>query len=231
MRQARVSQGAGRGGEHADDARDNQSVSVITPSRRESLRRLAWRLDTPAGLVAMFAVAFLLRLADRAAPGLLRRPAAVPAVGGAPRRRRHAPLLRAGPVRRLSAGLPLRPLADGKISATPGYLLLKLPAILADLGARLDRRNVRRADSRPRRCASGGRSARWSSPRRALQPGRHRAQRGLGPGGRRCRPCSCSWSLLLLFTGRAVAAARDRRLPPVRGRVRDEAADRASSCR
>jgi Gpi18-like mannosyltransferase len=120
--------------EHADEADDSQAVSVISSSRREALRRLAWRLDTPAGLVAMFAVAFLVRV-------LL-----------APYFGFHGDLRLFGMwAQRLAAVGPHKfyvpgQFADyppgylyvlwitGKLSAAPSYLLLKLPALVADLG-------------------------------------------------------------------------------------------------
>ena len=63
----------------------------------------------------------------------------------------------------------------GKISSAPSYLLLKLPAIVADLGPRLDRRHAGRA-ARARlaaRAAPGSRTRRRR--RRAVQPGADRA--------------------------------------------------------
>jgi Gpi18-like mannosyltransferase len=95
---------------------------------------MAWRLETPAGLVAMFAVAFLIRVLIAPHLGFY----------GDLRlfRMWAARLADVGPGRFYVEGQ----FADyppgylyvlwliGKLSATPGYLLLKLPAILADLG-------------------------------------------------------------------------------------------------
>jgi len=39
-----------------------EPASSLPGGRREALRRLVWRLDTPAGVAAMFAVAFLIRV-------------------------------------------------------------------------------------------------------------------------------------------------------------------------
>lgn len=98
------------------------------------LERLAWRLDAPAGLVAMFSVALLLRIAI------------APRVGFYIDLRYFqtwsAELAKVGPHRFYS----IDNLADyppgylfvlwliGKISSAPGYLLIKMPAILGDLG-------------------------------------------------------------------------------------------------
>jgi Gpi18-like mannosyltransferase len=107
---------------------------LISPSRRASLIRLAWRLETPAGLVALFAVALFIRV-------LL-----APHVGfyGDLRlfRMWASRLDEVGPhgfyVQGQFADYPPGYLYVlwllGKLSAAPGYLLLKLPAILADLG-------------------------------------------------------------------------------------------------
>jgi Gpi18-like mannosyltransferase len=98
------------------------------------LLRLAWRLDTRAGLVAMFAVAFLIRVLIAPHVGFY---------GDLRLFKMWASRLdEVGPHKFYSGGQ----FADyppgylyvlwllGKLSATPGYLLLKLPAILADLG-------------------------------------------------------------------------------------------------
>jgi hypothetical protein len=106
---------------------------LSSPWRLPSLSRFAWRLGTPAGLVGMFALAFLIRVLI------------APHVGfyGDLRlfRMWAAQLDQVGPHRFYAQGQ----FADyppgylyvlwllGKLSDTPGYLLLKLPAILADL--------------------------------------------------------------------------------------------------
>jgi Gpi18-like mannosyltransferase len=110
------------------------TARLISPSRRRFLLRLAWRLDTRAGLVAMFAVAFCIRVLI------------APHVGFYGDLR----LFKMWASRLDEVGLHKfyvqGQFADyppgylyvlwllGKLSATPGYLLLKLPAILADLG-------------------------------------------------------------------------------------------------
>ena len=101
---------------------------------RERLVRFAWRLDTPLGLAAMFAAALLIRLLI------------APYVGF----KGDLDLFRIWAVRLANVGThhfyTTGQLQDyppgylyvlwltGKLSSTPGYLLLKLPAILADLG-------------------------------------------------------------------------------------------------
>src|SRR5256885_2077046 len=110
------------------------TTRLISPSQRRSLSRLAWRLDTPAGLVVMYTVAFFIRVLI------------APYVGFYGDLRLFTMwatrLDEVGPHRFYVQGQ----FADyppgylyvlwllGKLSATPGYLLLKLPAILADLG-------------------------------------------------------------------------------------------------
>jgi hypothetical protein len=106
----------------------------ISPSRGESLRELAWRLDTPAGLVAMFAAAFLVRILIAPHFGFY--------IDLNFFRTWATELRDVGPHRFYSTDH----LADyppgylyilwlvGRLSATPSYLLLKLPAIVGDLG-------------------------------------------------------------------------------------------------
>ncbi len=98
------------------------------------LGRLAWRLETPAWLGAMFVIAFLLRVLIAPHVGFY---------GDLQLFQRWAGRLDAvGPgsfyVKGQFADYPPGYLyvlwATGKISATPDYLLLKLPSILADLG-------------------------------------------------------------------------------------------------
>ena len=174
-----------------------EPASSLPAGRREPPGRLVWRLDTPAGLVAMFAVAFLVPGPDRASYGLLRRPSAVPDVGGAAGRRGDAALLRPGPVRRLSPGIPVRPVADRQDLRDAGVPAAEAARDPCRPRNRLDCRNVRRADrSRVGKgTVSGPRAGRR---RRALQPRGDRAQRGLGAGGRGAGPvravgrCCCS---------------------------------------
>jgi Gpi18-like mannosyltransferase len=110
------------------------TARLISASRRRSLLRLAWRLETPGGLVAMFALALVIRILI------------APHVGFFGDLR----LFKIWATRLGDVGLHKfyveGQFADyppgylymlwllGKLSATPGYLLLKLPAILADLG-------------------------------------------------------------------------------------------------
>jgi hypothetical protein len=106
----------------------------ISPSQRESFRELAWRLDTTRGLVAMFSLAFLVRILIAPHFGF--------SIDLNFFRTWARELHEVGPHRFYStdhtADYPPGYLyvlwLIGSISATPGYLLLKLPAILADLG-------------------------------------------------------------------------------------------------
>src|SRR2546430_16515330 len=106
----------------------------ISPSQRESFRELAWRLDTTRGLVAMFSLAFLVRILIAPHFGF--------SIDLNFFRTWARELHEVGPRRFYStdhaADYPPGYLyilwLIGSISATPGYLLLKLPAILADLG-------------------------------------------------------------------------------------------------
>jgi Gpi18-like mannosyltransferase len=110
------------------------AAQLISPWRRRFLIRLAWRLDTPAGLVAMFAVAFLLRVLIAPHLGFYSDLRFFTTWA--------AQLGEVGPrefyVQNQSVDYPPGYLYVlwllSKLSATPGYLLLKLPAILADLG-------------------------------------------------------------------------------------------------
>ena len=93
-----------------------------------------WQLDTPAGLIVMFSIAFLLRLAIAPHLGFLI----------------DLRFFRTWAVELRTVGThnfyATDRLADyppaymyilwlvGKLSASPSYLLLKLPAIAADLG-------------------------------------------------------------------------------------------------
>jgi Gpi18-like mannosyltransferase len=107
---------------------------VIPAARRRRLGRLVWGLDTRAGWFAMFATGFLIRLL--LAPHLgfygdLR-------LFGMWATRLHAVGPHAFYAEGQFADYPPGYLyvlwLTGALSATPGYLLLKLPAILADLG-------------------------------------------------------------------------------------------------
>jgi Gpi18-like mannosyltransferase len=111
--------------------RDRYSLS---PSQRESFRELVWRLDGTSGLVAMYSVAFLVRILIAPHFGFY--------VDLNFFRTWARELHEVGPHRLYSTDH----LVDyppgylyvlwllGSISSTPGYLLLKLPAIIADLG-------------------------------------------------------------------------------------------------
>ena len=111
-----------------------RAVDSISAWRDGAFRRFAWRLETPVGLAVMFAAAFLLR-------ALI-----APHVGFYDDLRLFqtwaARLDEVGPggfyVEGQFADYPPGYLyvlwLIGKLSATPGYLLLKLPAILSDLG-------------------------------------------------------------------------------------------------
>jgi Gpi18-like mannosyltransferase len=107
---------------------------LISPGIRTRLTRLMWRLDTRVGLLTMFAVALAIRLAIAPWAGFYSDLNSF--------RIWSVALAHVGPHRFYSSV----PFADyppgylyilwviGKISATPGYLLLKLPTLLADLG-------------------------------------------------------------------------------------------------
>jgi Gpi18-like mannosyltransferase len=107
---------------------------TVSPVFRERLGRLAWRLDTPVGLVAMFGVAFGVRLAIAPWVGFYNDLYDFRWWAGA--------LAHVGPHRFYSSvqfvdyppGYLYVLWVIGKISATPGYLLLKIPAFLGDLG-------------------------------------------------------------------------------------------------
>src|SRR6266540_1464202 len=109
----------------------------ISPSRCNLLRRFVWRLDAPSGLVAMFSLAFLVRLLIAPRAGFYG----------------DLKLFQIWTVRLDEVG-PHRFYAEGqfadyppgymyvlwligKISAPPGFVLLKMPAILGDLGLAL----------------------------------------------------------------------------------------------
>lgn len=100
----------------------------------ESLRRLAWRLDTRAGLMALFAVAFLVRVLIAPYTGFYEDlrlfQTWATRLGAVGPHRFYVP----GQFQWQSPGYLYVLWLIGKISATPGYLLLKLPSILADLG-------------------------------------------------------------------------------------------------
>ena len=106
----------------------------ISRSQRESLRELLWRLDTTLGLFGMFSLAFLVRILIAPHFGF--------SIDLNFFRTWARELHEVGPHRFYStdhtADYPPGYLyilwVIGSISATPGYLLLKLPAILADLG-------------------------------------------------------------------------------------------------
>src|SRR5262245_1230246 len=103
------------------------------PSRESAFGRALWRLETPAGLAALFAVALLLRLVIAPEVGFkgdlnlfqewARRLADV-----GPRA-----FYAKGEFADYPPGYLYVLWLIGKLSATPGYLLLKLPAIVADL--------------------------------------------------------------------------------------------------
>ena len=102
---------------------------------RESLRRLAWRLESRAGLAALFALALLVRLALAPFTGFR---------GDLQLFQTWATLLgQVGPHHFYAASAQSVDYPPGylyvlwltaKLSAAPGYLLLKLPPIVADFG-------------------------------------------------------------------------------------------------
>jgi Gpi18-like mannosyltransferase len=113
-----------------------EGVSRRDPSgpRREALAQFTWRLDTPAGLAAMFLLALLLRIALAPYTGFwddlyfFRTWATRLATVGP--HKFYVP----GEFQWQSPGYLYVLWLLGKISSVPGYLLLKLPSIFADLG-------------------------------------------------------------------------------------------------
>ena len=139
-------------------------MNAVASRRDGAFRRFAWRLETPAGLIAMFAVAFILRLLVAPHAGVY---------GDLRLYQRWADRLAdVGPRHFYAEGQ----FADyppgylyvlwliGKLSATPGYLLLKLPAILADLGLAWIARHIRRTPGPAPRSRSACRCERSSPP-------------------------------------------------------------------
>src|SRR5437870_267614 len=108
--------------------------SATSSGLGDRLERFAWRLDTPAGLVTMFAAAFLMRVAFAPWVGFYSDLHNARIWAGT--------LAQVGPHRFYSsvdfADYPPGYLyflwVIGKISATPGYLLVKMPALVGDLG-------------------------------------------------------------------------------------------------
>jgi len=106
----------------------------ISSSQRESVRELVWRLDTPWGLLAMFSAALLLRMLLAPHFGFV--------IDLNFFKTWARELHEVGPHRLYSTdhtvdyppGYLYILWLIGSISSAPGYLLLKLPAILADLG-------------------------------------------------------------------------------------------------
>jgi Gpi18-like mannosyltransferase len=101
---------------------------------REALAQLAWRLETPVGLAAMFSLALLVRLAIAPYVGFYEDlhlfQTWATRLGAVGTHRFYVP----GQFQWESPGYLYVLWAIGNISAIPGYLLLKLPSILADLG-------------------------------------------------------------------------------------------------
>jgi Gpi18-like mannosyltransferase len=102
--------------------------------RREALAQLTWRLETPAGLASMFLLALLLRVAVAPYTGfhddLQLFQTWATRLGTVGPHKFYAP----GEFQWQSPGYLYVLWLVGKISLAPGYLLLKLPPILADLG-------------------------------------------------------------------------------------------------
>src|SRR5438034_2386259 len=109
------------------------NAPLFSPSRRRSLIRLAWGLDTAAGRVAMFALALLVRVLIAPRLGFY---------GDLRLFKMWATQLDEVGLHRFYAQGQFADYPPGylyvlwllgKLSAAPGYLLLKLPAMLADL--------------------------------------------------------------------------------------------------
>src|SRR5207249_6511736 len=110
------------------------TARLISSSRRKSIVRLAWRLETPTGLIALFAAGLVVRLLIAPHAGFycdlrLFRMWATRLGDVGP----HSFYVQ-GQFADYPPGYLYVLWLLGKLSATPGYLLLKLPAILADLG-------------------------------------------------------------------------------------------------
>lgn len=116
------------------DGVSRQRLLSLAPPRRESLERLVWSLETPAGLATMFSLALLVRLVIAPYAGFY---------GDLRLFQMWATRLGQVGTHSFYAGGQFADYPPGylyvlwvlgKISAAPGYLLLKLPAMLADLG-------------------------------------------------------------------------------------------------
>jgi dolichyl-phosphate-mannose-protein mannosyltransferase len=120
-------------GRYAPEWRRLTAIPLASSERVESLKRFLWRLDSPAGLVAMFLLALLVRLAIAPSTGYYA----------------DLRIFQQWAVRLDDVGLHgfyAEGWADyppgylyvlwliAKISSPPGFVLLKLPAILGDLG-------------------------------------------------------------------------------------------------
>src|SRR5438477_4285509 len=111
-----------------------ERTAVPTETRREQLARLVWRLDTPAGLAGMFAVALVLRLLIAPYVGFKGDLRLFQIWAGRLADVGPHHFYVEGQFQDYPPGYLYVLWLTGKISATPGYVLLKLPAIVADLG-------------------------------------------------------------------------------------------------
>ena len=111
-----------------------EPASSLFRGRREAVGRLVWRLDTTAGLAAMFAVAFLVRVLIAPHAGFYGDLRLFQMWAGQLADVGTQHFYVKGQFADYPPGYLYVLWLTGKISATPGYLLLKLPAILADLG-------------------------------------------------------------------------------------------------
>ncbi|MEO7683725.1 MAG: DUF6541 family protein [Gemmatimonadaceae bacterium] len=110
-----------------------RELSSILVEWREPVKRLLWRADTRVGLVAMFCIAFLLRVAIAPHLGFFNDlntfhvwSSELRSMGARAFYANH-PFLGYPPGNLYSLWL------TGRLSAAPGYLILKLPALLGDL--------------------------------------------------------------------------------------------------
>lgn len=106
----------------------------ISPLRAEALRQFSWRLETPLGLVVMFAVAFLVRVLIAPYTGFYADIRLFQIWAGQLNEFGLQRFYAQGTLADYPPGYLYVLWLTGKISATPEYLLLKLPAIIADLG-------------------------------------------------------------------------------------------------
>lgn len=108
-------------------------ATVSLQARGVSLERLMWRLDTPAGLLVMFSAALLLRIAIAPHLGFFIDLRFFRTWATELRDVGTQGFYEADPIADYPPGYLYILWLIGKISASPGYLLLKTPALIGDL--------------------------------------------------------------------------------------------------